>query len=152
MLLYLLRHAIAQDRAASDEARELTEQGVAQARSVADKFSQYAPLVDRVLCSPYTRAQQTASYVMPLFPDLELTIDEGLKPGADLYALLERLEAFGDQRILLVGHNPFLSHLLSLLVDGTIESRRHADNATLYSLSLDIVAPGCGELLYTLNP
>lgn len=152
MLLYLLRHAMAQERAESDSARELSDEGVRQARSVAEKFEQYAPVLDRVLCSPYTRAQQTASHVMPLFPDLTISSDDGLKPGGDVYELIDRLEALDDQRVMLIGHNPFLSHLLSLLVDGTMESRRHADNATLYCLSMDVVAPGCAELLYTLNP
>ena len=67
MLLYLLRHAIAEDRAESDSARELTPKGLDQARSIAIKFSQRSPQVDRVICSPYARAQQTAASMMPTF-------------------------------------------------------------------------------------
>ncbi len=152
MLLYLLRHAEAAERAKSDAARELTPEGITQARSAAEKFRQYSPLMERVHCSPYARAQQTASHVMPLFPDLELITDESISPGGDVYSVMEAIEGYGVLHLMLVGHNPFMSTLLSVLVDGTIETHRHVGNAQLYCLSMDVVAPGCGEIRYTLEP
>jgi phosphohistidine phosphatase len=56
------------------------------------------------------------------------------------------------QHLLIVSHNPFLSNLLSLMVDGTMESHRYVANATLHCLSMDIVAPGCAKIAYTLEP
>tara|TARA_B110000211_G_scaffold148493_1_gene169126 strand:+ start:173 stop:631 length:459 start_codon:yes stop_codon:yes gene_type:complete len=152
MLVYLLRHAIAQDRAASDSARDLTVEGLAQARSLTEKFKQYSPAMDRVLCSPYNRAQQTASAVMTLFPDLALTTDESIKPGGDVYGVLDAIEGIDVQHLLIVSHNPFLSNLLSVMVDGTMESHRYVANATLHCLSMDVVAPGCAKIAYTLEP
>lgn len=152
MLVYLLRHAIAEDSAATDSARDLTAQGLAQASSITEKFRQYSPTMDKVLCSPYNRAQQTAVAVMTLFPDLALTTDESIKPGGDVYAVIDALESYDLQHVLLVSHNPFLSNLLSVMVDGTMETRRFVDNATLHCIAMDVVAPGCGEILYTLEP
>ena len=152
MLLYLLRHAIAEDRAESDSARELTPKGLDQARSIAIKFSQRSPQVDRVICSPYTRAQQTAASMMPIFPELDLTLDAGIAPDGDVYGVMDAIEGYDLQQVLLVSHNPFLSNLLSVLVDGTMETHRPEDNATLHCVSIDVVAPGCGEILYTLEP
>ena len=152
MLLYLLRHAIAEDRAESDSARELTPKGLGQARSIAIKFSQRSPQVDRVICSPYARAQQTAASMMPLFPELDLTLDAGVAPDGDIYGVMDAIEGYDLQQVLLVSHNPFLSNLLSVLVDGTMETHRPEDNATLHCVSMDVVAPGCGEILYTLEP
>ena len=152
MLVYLLRHAIAEDSAATDSVRDLTAEGLTQARSIAEKFKQYAPAMDRVQCSPYNRAQQTASAVMTLFPDLTLTLDERIKPGGDVYAVMDAIEGYDVQHLLIVSHNPFLSNLLSVMVDGTMESHRFVDNATLHCVSMDIVAPGCGEIAYTLEP
>ncbi len=152
MLVYLLRHAIAENDAASDAVRDLTAQGLAQASSVTEKFRQYSPQMDCVLCSPYSRAQQTAFAVMTLFPEIPLTTDERLTPGSDIYTMMDAIESLDLQHLLLVGHNPFLSNLLSVLVDGTMETRRHVDNATLYCLSMDVVAPGCAEIVYTLEP
>ncbi|PCI78980.1 MAG: phosphohistidine phosphatase SixA [SAR86 cluster bacterium] len=152
MLVYLLRHAIAEETAATDSVRDLTAEGLAQARSITEKFKPYAPAMDTVLCSPYNRAQQTASAVMTLFPDIALTLDESIKPGGDVYGVLDAIEEFGGQHLLIVGHNPFLSNLLSVIVDGTMESHRYVDNATLHCVSMDVVAPGCGEIVYTLEP
>ena len=88
MLVYLLRHAIAEDRAATDSLRDLTAEGIAQARSITEKFKQLSPVIDRVLCSPYNRAQQTASAVTTLFPGLALTLNESIKPGGNVYSVL----------------------------------------------------------------
>lgn len=152
MLVYMLRHAVAEDSAASDSVRDLTAAGLEQARSIAEKFKQYSPLMDKVLCSPYNRAQQTASAVMPLFPDVALNTYEGITPSADVYGVLDAIERLDVQHLLLISHNPLLSNLLSIMLDGTMETRRYIDNATLHCVSMDVVAPGCGELLYSLEP
>lgn len=152
MLVYLLRHAIAEDSAATDAVRDLTAEGLAQAASITEKFRQYSPLMDKVLCSPYVRAQQTANAVMTLFPDLSLTTDDSIKPGGDVYNVLDAIESYDVQNLLLVSHNPLLSNLLSVMVDGTMESHRYVANATLYCVEMDVVAPGCGEIAYTLEP
>jgi len=152
VLVYLLRHAIAEDRAATDSVRDLTAEGLAQARSITEKFKLYSPAMDRVLCSPYNRAQQTAAAVMTLFPDIALTVDESVKPGGDVYGVLDAIEGFDVQHLMIVSHNPFLSNLLSVIVDGTMESHRYMDNATLHCISMDVVAPGCGEIGYVLEP
>jgi len=152
MLVYLLRHAIAENNAATDSARDLTAQGLEQARSVAEKFHQRSPLMDKILCSPYNRAQQTAFAIMPLFPDIALSTDASITPDGDVYDVLESIERLELQHVLLVSHNPFLSNLLSVMVNGNMETHRYMDNATLYCISMDVVAPGCGEIVYTLEP
>jgi phosphohistidine phosphatase len=152
MPIYLLRHAIAEDNAASDSVRDLTAEGLAQARSITEKFKQHSPAMDAVLCSPYNRAQQTASAVMTLFPDLALITDESIRPDGDAYGVLDAIEGLDVQHLLIVSHNPFLSNLLSAMVDGTMESHRYVANATLHCLSVDVVAPGCAEVVYTLEP
>lgn len=152
MLVYLLRHAVAENSAATDSARDLTAHGLAQASSITEKFRQYSPAMDRVLCSPYSRARQTADAVMTLFPDIALTTDDSITPDGDVYAVLDAIEGYQVQHLLIVSHNPFLSNLLSVMVDGTMESHRYVDNATLHCISMDIAAPGCGEIVYTLQP
>ena len=44
MLVYLLRHAIAENSAATDSLRDLTAEGLAQARSITEKFKQLSQL------------------------------------------------------------------------------------------------------------
>tara|TARA_B110000444_G_scaffold248503_1_gene272456 strand:+ start:230 stop:556 length:327 start_codon:yes stop_codon:yes gene_type:complete len=108
--------------------------------------------MDKVLCSPYVRAQQTANAVMTLFPDLALITDDSIKPGGDVYNVLDAIESYDVQNLLLVSHNRLLSNLLSVMVDGTMESHRYVANATLYCVEMDVAAPGCGEIAYTLEP
>ena len=152
MLVYLLRHAIAEESAATDAGRDLTAEGLAQASSITEKFRQYSPMMDKVLCSPYNRAQQTGIAVMTLFPDLAMTTDEGVKPSGDVYGVLDAIESYDVQHLLIVSHNPLLSNLLSVMVDGTMETHRYVNNATLHCVSMDVVAPGCGEIAYMLEP
>lgn len=152
MLVYLLRHAIAENSAATDAVRDLTVEGLDQARSITEKFRQHSPVMNRVLCSPYNRAKQTAFAVMTLFPDLALTVDESIEPSGDVYGVLDAIERSAVEHLLIVSHNPFLSNLLSVMVDGTIQTHRYVGNATLYCISMDVVAPGCGEIVYTLEP
>ena len=120
MLVYLLRRAIAEGRAATDSLRDLNTEGLAQAPSITEKFKQHSPVIDRVLCSPYNRARQTASAVLTLFSGLAFTFDESIKPGGNVCGVLDAIEGLDVQYLLVVSHNPFLSNLLSVMVDGTM--------------------------------
>ena len=57
MMIYLLRHGIANTKGHSDAARELSGEGVAQTRSMAEKFKMYAPRVDMALMKASSPAQ-----------------------------------------------------------------------------------------------
>ena len=89
---------------------------------------------------------------MTLFPDLALTLDESIKSGGDVYSVLDAIERLDMQHLLIVSHNPFLSNLLSVMVGGTMESHRYVGIATLHCVSLGVVASGCGEIVYTVEP
>jgi phosphohistidine phosphatase len=121
--LYLVRHAIADDRHperwADDSQRPLTEEGVAKFRSAARGLRRIAPEVDVVLASPYVRAWDTAvllheetGWPEPVAcPELEAD-----KRLAGAIAVLERERERCS--LALVGHEPFLSGLASLLICG----------------------------------
>lgn len=152
MLIYLMRHGEAAQQAQSDQTRELTRQGIVDNRSVCEKFAQQAPMINRALMSPYQRTRQTATAMRSVLPDLRFEVSPALVPDASPYDLLDKLESIDDQQILLVSHNPLLSDFLALLVDGTLESQRQMGTSHLACVSLDLVAPGCGELKYILTP
>ena len=73
-------------------------------------------------------------------------------PNADPYDVLNLLEENQEQNVILVSHNPVLSDLVSFLMDGTIESNRQIGPSNVLRVMMDIVAPGCGELKYVLEP
>ncbi|MDD9896751.1 MAG: phosphohistidine phosphatase SixA, partial [Gammaproteobacteria bacterium] len=147
-------HGIAARMANSDPERELTPEGIAQSRSVAKKFFLQSPQLDKGFVSPYERAKQTAAEFRLAFPQVEFEQTELITPDSDPYEVLNLLEQNQEQNVILVSHNPLLSRLVSLLVDGTLESnhRVQVDTSNVFCVTMDIVAPGCGELKYVLVP
>ena len=151
MMIYLLRHGIAEQKGLSDAARELSREGVMQTRAMAEKFKLHEPQVDKALMSPFQRARQTASLLRVVFPSLRFEVERALEPEADVYALFEKLETYNVQNLLLVSHNPLLSKLLSIMLDATLETARPFEPSHLYCIEMDFVAPGCGTLKYVLQ-
>ncbi|RLJ63485.1 SixA phosphatase family protein [Sulfurisoma sediminicola] len=116
MDLILWRHAEAEEPkpGMSDMKRRLTPRGEKQARVVGRWLRQQLPKGTRILVSPAMRTQQT---VLPL--ELPYDTDERIGPQATPTDLLT---AAGwpnlPKAVLVVGHQPTLGALASLLVCG----------------------------------
>lgn len=121
MEIWLLRHALAEERASSgrDADRTLTEDGHRRARDVARGLAQLETGIERILTSPYQRARQTAE---PVARALKLTEHlretQALEPDADPQEILDEVREEKAGVILLVGHEPHLGSLLGRLVAG----------------------------------
>ncbi|MGH8021642.1 MAG: phosphohistidine phosphatase SixA [Opitutaceae bacterium] len=119
--LYLMRHAhaVADEE---DSTRSLSEQGREQSRAMAGFLQRAGGFnVERVWHSPLARARETAD----VFCDklrLEATRREidGLLPADDVRGVARRLSGFGYP-LLIVGHEPHLGRLASMLVCGTVD-------------------------------
>jgi len=151
MLIYLVRHGIADRRALSDPERELTPVGVAQNRCVVEKLFLQSPALTKGVVSPYERARQTAADFGLTFPNLEFEVSDLITPNGDPYAIMNFMDENQQHNLIMVSHNPLLSKLLSLLVDGTIETARQINTSTVVCILMDVVAPGCGEVKYILE-
>ena len=119
--LWLVRHAHALD-GDDDAVRPLSPKGRAQVKQLArflHPSGGFAPA--EIWHSPLVRAHQTADL---LARRLKLRVPRrpiaGLIPGADPAALARQLARAGDA-LALVGHEPHLSALASLLVTGTAQ-------------------------------
>lgn len=113
MELILWRHADA-EQGTPDLERRLTAKGVKQAQRVGGWLERHLPGRCRVLVSPAVRAQQTARALGRRFK----TVD-AIAPGASASAVLAAAgwpEA--RQPVLVVGHQPALGEVASLLVAG----------------------------------
>jgi phosphohistidine phosphatase len=154
MNLYLLRHGLAVEPEApgrgKDSERPLTPKGKRKLREIAAAMQALEISFDLILSSPYVRAEQTARIVAgALKAGKKLELSDTLTPGgssSELIGLIHRL-APPPENVLLVGHEPYLSELISLLVSGgtglsvemkkgalcklTVESLRHGRCATL---------------------
>lgn len=121
-VLYLVRHGIAEERAAGsrDEERRLTPEGIKKMRAIALGLKRLGVRPDTILSSPLRRAQETARLLAEaLSPDLSVGIDAALSPAGDPAAVLAGLRVHRRSRhLMLVGHQPDLGELASQLLTG----------------------------------
>jgi phosphohistidine phosphatase len=158
MNLYVVRHAIAAKRDAEqwpdDSKRPLTDEGSTRFRRAAAGLRRLVPQVDVVLSSEYTRAWQTAELLHDVtgWPAPEkLTELEATESAADLAKALGRRT---EESIALVGHEPQLSRLTSLLLSGSettvrVEPKKGGVIAIVFDGSPD---PGAGTLAWNATP
>lgn len=120
MRLFLIRHAHALDHA-NDAKRPLSERGQRITHQVADFFKANGRLQPaQVWHSPLQRAFETAAdLVSHLDPEIALVETEGLLPFDDPAIMSERFRLYPTSHdVAIVGHQPHLSALASLLIAG----------------------------------
>jgi phosphohistidine phosphatase len=121
MQLYLLRHAVAvpsgTKRYPKDD-RPLTEEGIRKMKKNALGIANIVPEVDMIISSPLKRALRTAKIAASaLGYSKPIARSRDLMPDANLNLIIDELVAnkmLG--RVLIVGHNPHLEKLASLLM------------------------------------
>jgi phosphohistidine phosphatase len=121
--LYLLRHGDAVTNAFDDASRTLSPLGEEQVRCMARLLKKLNVRFDGILCSPLTRAQQTACIAMDTLGGNDVTITEHLLPTSDHRQIFNQLNGQSWESVLLVGHEPHLSTLISLLVSDSRNAR-----------------------------
>ena len=125
MNLYLMRHGFAVEPGTpgydSDGERPLTSKGERRVRRVAEALAKMEVSFDLIFSSPLVRARQTAQALVEEAKDKQkVQLTEHLAPGGSPKELIELLQGASGpaQEILLVGHEPDLSRLASLLLTG----------------------------------
>ena len=160
MKLYILRHGIATDRDprrfTHDSQRPLSPEGIKKTRKIAKALATLQPEFDLVLTSPYVRAKQTADMVAELLgAPAKLRLCDPLAPGGKPRELIAELRHLcqDDSRVLLVGHEPDLSRLASLLISGRPDADLTLKKAGLCVLDTgELVAGRCASLNLLLTP
>ena len=160
MKLYLLRHAIAADndpaKYPDDGQRPLTEAGQKKMTEIARALDKMGLQVDLVLSSPLLRARQTAEIArkqLHLKKD-QLILTELLGPSVDPGKLVAEIQAkYKVNALLLVGHEPDMSNLISLLLSGDTSLSITMKKAGICCLSVEaLVAGKCATLEWLFNP
>jgi phosphohistidine phosphatase len=123
MELYIMRHGIAEEVSASgrDRDRVLTREGEERTRETGKVLRKLGIEFDAILASPYARAWQTAELVAS-----ELDCKRLLRPveplGCESSAAKAAKslvpETARSTSVLVVGHEPILSEMISLLISG----------------------------------
>jgi phosphohistidine phosphatase len=160
MKLYILRHAIAAERDPEkfpdDGQRPLTEAGRVKMTKIAHTLHKIDKRIDLILSSPLLRARDTAEIVR-----------KGLHLKKDRLVLLEALAPVGNpgdliaeiqtkyllDSLLLVGHEPDLSGLISLLLAGDTSLSIMMKKGAICCLSVnELVAGKCATLEWLMSP
>jgi phosphohistidine phosphatase len=142
--IYVMRHGPAEDSSPTgrDGDRALTPDGRERTRAVARAIVAENEVPLTIISSPLVRALQTAEIVAAV-TDLEARVQQSkdaggapgaveirreMAPGGDALALVVELARSGRKRVMVVGHEPDLSMLVSALVG------RHLDQGMLKSM------------------
>jgi phosphohistidine phosphatase len=160
MNLYILRHGIATEpdaRAfAKDADRPLIPEGKRKLGQIAEAMEALELSFDLILSSPYLRARQTAEIIAEaLKAHKKLELSDSLTPGGSARKLVDLLNHLQPppESVLLVGHEPYLSGLISLLVAGDASFAVVMKKGGLCKLSTDSLEPGrCAALEWLLTP
>lgn len=123
MELYLLRHGIAEDRAASgrDADRKLTEEGREKLRKVLERAHAAGARPSMILTSPYRRALETAEIAAhELGYEGKLLRTPALTPESSPESVWDAVREHRDEdAILLTGHEPLFSATVAYLLGST---------------------------------
>lgn len=125
MEIFLVRHGIAEDHSAAAEEgrqeseRRLTKEGHEKTAKVARAFKKRIAKMDVIYHSTFARAVETAEIFAKEFPSARMEMAKGLTPSDSARSALPLLSEIGqDECIMVVGHEPHLSSLASLLLTG----------------------------------
>ncbi len=158
MTLYILRHGAAEKdppAGGDDGARRLTARGREKVREAAAAMRALGLKFGAILTSPLPRAAETAELVVAAYPGVPAcealsALAPGISP-AETVAALRSYER--HDHLMIVGHEPGLSGVASLLLTGSANSVAFdLKKAGMIALALsDGIERGGGQLLWMLT-
>lgn len=156
MILYLMRHGIAEDSSplGSDADRRLTQRGTLRVAMVAKGLHRIGLQFDRIISSPYVRARQTAEIVARVAGyDHEILFDKRLVPFARFEDVSDMIQENSDAgSMLFAGHEPSMGLMISGLV---AEDRLSIEvkKAAVTAVQIERFRPrAAGTLLWSIPP
>jgi phosphohistidine phosphatase len=159
MLLVLLRHGLAVDRAdpacPADPDRPLTARGRRRTAAAVSGLSRLRLHVDAVLCSSMLRAIETAEIAAEGLglPRAARRVTPALSPATNPSELLAEVRALAPRSVLCVGHAPHLDAVLAAAVAPGAESFTALKKAGVAVIALDAQRPEApGTLQWVLTP
>ena len=143
MTLYLMRHAeaveLGSEGATRDADRKLTDKGRRQAKRMGLLLRQMDVAIDRMLVSPYARAQETASLVADKARvKAKIQNVDALTPDGKVESMWEAICEAGGDELLLVGHMPSISSLAGTLLGSLAEQPLAFHKSTLVALRCEM--------------
>lgn len=159
MELLVVRHGAAEDKDAfartgqDDDLRPLTRGGQREMQDVARALQELVPEIDTLATSPLVRAVQTAEIIGQRY-DRELETVEWLRPEAPYEEFAAWARSNRDRkRVVIVGHEPHLSGLVSWLIAGPKRSVLELKKAGACLLDVEgKPSAGSATLVWLMGP
>jgi len=158
MNLFFLRHGKAHPRGPRwrpDSKRPLTRAGENSMLDVARGLQAMEAAFDAILASPFARARRTAEILARVYQSRELFQTARLQPDAGGKEIIDDInQNFSDARgIVLVGHEPGMSRLISMLLTGGEAMEMELKKAGCCKLTVERLVFGqCACLHWLLTP
>lgn len=158
MDLFFLRHAKAYDRSPKfrpDSIRPLAPEGEEEMHKVACGIKRLDIEFDLILTSPYVRAARTAEIFHDIVKCGKLQTTESMVPDADPAAIVREIEERYPkaESIVIVGHEPHMSTLMSLLLSGRTDMSIDFKKAGFAKFCIDELKAGkCACLKWLMTP
>jgi phosphohistidine phosphatase len=156
--LYLMRHATTAEPEENfeDNQRPLTEKGRKKLGKIARNLEKLDLEFDAILTSPHLCARQTAEVVVDAL-DIKkkvVSVSENLAPLGFADKLVDEINTRDPvENLLIVGHEPFLSQLIGMLVAGDASLSFDLKKGGLCKLSIAHLSYGrCATLGWLLTP
>jgi phosphohistidine phosphatase len=148
MFIYFLRHGEASSNSRyHDNERPLTDLGNKQASYVGKFLHCTKTHINIILTSPLVRACETGAIVQSTICAPRIETTELLVNGSNQKHLFKQIAEFDVESILLVGHEPFLSDTISLLIRGDKKTDIEMRKCSLALVDiLEPILPGTGTL------
>jgi len=141
MKLYLVRHGIAEDIGdyEDDSLRPLTEKGREKMKKIAGAIKALGVEPNLIVSSPYVRASQTAAILAKeLKYEENLAFSDFFVPMAEPNDMIVEInENFSVDELMLIGHEPNLSLLASLLLAGNPDLSINFKKGGICCISVD---------------
>ena len=117
MLVYLMRHGIAEERGGrvDDDQRKLTDEGREKTRDAARGLKALGIKPGAMLTSPLVRAVETAEVAAEVFgfSAKKIHLTESLAPSSPPALLLKELAALKAEEVICFGHAPHLDDFIA---------------------------------------
>jgi phosphohistidine phosphatase len=160
MKLVLVRHADAGDAnefaqtGQPDHLRPLSDKGREQMRSVVEGLLKLVPNCDVVATSPYTRAIQTAGFILAAYQLTDAETTSVLEPESQPSDFNGWIREHASAHVVIVaGHEPHLGLLATWLMTGAGRSRVDFKKGGACLLAFDgVAAQDRGMLQWLMGP
>src|SRR5262249_29469948 len=137
----------------SDSDRPLSAKGETQSATVGKMLQRRGIVLDKLVASPYLRAQQTAQIVLQqLKPAPELLTTEALEPDAKPRKLAKYLQALTAKSVGLVGHLPHIAVWTGWLIGSKKTHLDFAKAGMAHLVCGDSPGKGEGALHWLVTP